>query len=64
MNLGRSSFDYTYDRAGNLATETVSRGFQGDHSDRLTGFRIQTGASEPSVRIRYVYDTSGMRVKK
>lgn len=64
LKIGQATFDYTYDPAGNLIGETTSRHFEWDHAGRLRGFRIQAGAGPVSVRVRYLYDATGQRVKR
>ena len=55
---------YTYDANGNLTSETTSRHFEWDHSDRMRAYRTQTAGAEPSVHAHYLYDAAGQRVKK
>jgi RHS repeat-associated protein len=64
LENGSVRIDYTYDGNGNLVGEGSSRHVVWDHADRMTAFRIQAGASEPSVAALYLYDSSGVRVKK
>jgi RHS repeat-associated protein len=53
-----------FDPNGNLVSETTSRHFEWDYTDRMRVYRTQTGSSEPSVYALYLYDSSGKRVKK
>jgi len=55
---------HSYDACGNLISETTSRRFEWDHSDRLRAFRIQSSRGAASVQAQYLYDASGQRVKK
>ena len=45
--LNPPSFDYAYDDNGNLVTETSSRHFEWDSSDRMKAFYAQAGNAEP-----------------
>jgi RHS repeat-associated protein len=56
---------HSYDACGNLTSETTSRRFEWDYTDRLRGFRVQPqpGAAA-SVQAQYLYDAAGQRVKK
>jgi RHS repeat-associated protein len=58
------ALQYARDANGNVTAETTSRHFEWDHSDRLTAFRTQVNASEPSIHAHYLYDAGGRRVKK
>src|SRR4030095_10384973 len=64
MTVGENVYDYAYDPNGNLIRETTSRHFEWDHSDRMRVYRTQAGDAEPSVHAQYLYDATGMRVKK
>ncbi|WP_210570625.1 SpvB/TcaC N-terminal domain-containing protein [Streptomyces sp. GESEQ-4] len=64
MTVGTSPYDYTYDPNGNLTAETTSRHFAWNHSDQLVTFATRTAAAEPSVHAHYLYDATGLRVKK
>jgi RHS repeat-associated protein len=55
---------HDFDANGNLTSETTSRHFEWDHSDRMRGFRVQAGAGPPSLQAQYLYDGRGQRVKK
>ncbi|HEX6045641.1 MAG TPA: RHS repeat-associated core domain-containing protein [Pyrinomonadaceae bacterium] len=55
---------HTYDACGNLTSETTSRRFDWDHSDRLRAFRVQPPRSAASIQAQYLYDSGGQRVKK
>jgi RHS repeat-associated protein len=58
-------YHYKYDANGNMILENTERHFTWDHADRMIGYRNQaTLASTPSVDARYLYDSSGMRIKK
>ena len=56
-------YNYTYDANGNMTEETTSRRFRWDHTDRLQEFR-ETSGTASSILARYLYDSTGMRVKK
>ncbi|PRY25828.1 SpvB/TcaC N-terminal domain-containing protein [Pseudosporangium ferrugineum] len=64
VDSGPSGFDHEYDAAGNLIAETTSRHFEWDHAGRLRGFRVQAGAGPASVRVTYLHDAAGNRVKR
>lgn len=64
MAVGKTPYTYTYDSNGNLVAETTSRHFAWNHADRLKAFATQTPGAEPSVHAQYLYDASGLRVKK
>ncbi|UZR27237.1 SpvB/TcaC N-terminal domain-containing protein [Methylococcus mesophilus] len=64
VSIGQNVYRYAYDANGNMIRETLSRQYDWDHSDRLKAFRTQTEATEPSVHAQYLYDATGMRVKK
>jgi len=53
-----------YDANGNMVREHTERSFEWDHADRLKAFRNQSGTSRPTTYALYLYDASGMRVKK
>ena len=55
---------HSYDACGNLTSETTSRRFEWDHSDRLRGFRVQAAGGAASIQALYLYDAGGQRVKK
>lgn len=67
-HVGDSTTDFPqthfYDDAGNLTSETTSRHFEWDHSNRMRVYRTQTEGAEPSVYAQYLYDAGGQRVKK
>jgi RHS repeat-associated protein len=56
-------YNYQYDDNGNMTDETTSRRFKWDHADRLQEFR-ETAGTNASILARYLYDSTGMRVKK
>ncbi|WP_026103334.1 SpvB/TcaC N-terminal domain-containing protein [Pseudanabaena sp. PCC 6802] len=64
VTIGQTVYRYVYDTNGNLIQENLSRQFEWDYGDRLKAFRTQTPGAEPSVHAQYLYDASGMRVKK
>lgn len=64
VSLGALEFAYQYDASGNLTGEASSRHFEWDYASRLRAYRTQTGGSEPSVFVHYLYDAGGQRVKK
>jgi RHS repeat-associated protein len=64
LTVGATEFAYTYDANGNMTDETASRQFSWNHNDQSKAFRVQAGASEPSLQALYLYDAAGMRVKK
>jgi RHS repeat-associated protein len=53
-----------FDANGNLISETTSRHFEWDESDRMRVFRTQPANAEPSLYAQYLYDSAGQRVKK
>lgn len=56
-------YNYQYDGNGNMKEETISRRFVWGRADRLYEFRETSGANL-SIQARYLYDSTGMRVKK
>jgi RHS repeat-associated protein len=64
MVTGQTAIRYTHDTSGNLVSETTSRHFEWDHSNRMKVFKIQSGTSEPTVHAHYLYGANGARVKK
>jgi YD repeat-containing protein len=64
VDVGTVRFDYTYDAAGNLTAETNSRHLEWDHAGRLRSYRTQAGSGSASVRVTYLYDQAGRRVKR
>jgi RHS repeat-associated protein len=64
MTIGTTPYDYTFDANGNLIAETTTRHFTWNHADQLKSFATQTAGAEPSVHAQYLYDATGMRVKK
>ena len=64
LSTGRILYNYTYNPNGNLIQESSSRHFQWDHSDRIEYSKLQPDNAEPSIYVRYLYDSAGMRVKK
>lgn len=64
LTSGQTEIGYLYDDAGNMVQETSSRHFEWDFVNRLKVFRVQTEGAEPSVFAHYLYDASGVRVKK
>lgn len=63
-DTGKTPYDYTFDRNGNMVAETTSRHFTWDHGDRLSAFAVQPANAEPSVHTQYLYDATGRRIKK
>ena len=57
-------FGYTYDAAGNMVQEGLSRHYEWNHSNQLKVFRNQLEGAEASIHAHYLYDAGGMRVKK
>lgn len=57
-------FGYTYDDAGNMVQEGLSRHYEWNHSNQLKVFRNQLEGAEASIHAHYLYDAGGMRVKK
>jgi len=55
--------NYIYDDNGNMTDETTSRQFVWNYADRLGEFRETNGVAS-SILARYLYDSTGMRVKK
>jgi RHS repeat-associated protein len=64
MTVGATPYDYTFDGNGNLTSETATRHFTWNHSDRLATFASQTPGAEPSLHAHYLYDATGERVVK
>ena len=64
LSTGETIYDYDYDDNGNMISETSSRHFEWDHSDRMRVYRTQINGSNPSVHAHYLYDSTGQRVKK
>ena len=58
------STSHAYDTNGNMVREQSERHFEWDQADRMKVFRNQTGTSRPTTYALYLYDSSGMRVKK
>lgn len=56
-------YNYQHDDNGNMTEETTSRRFRWNHADRLQEFS-ETAGTNPSILARYLYDSTGMRVKK
>lgn len=55
---------HSYDVCGNLTSETTSRRFEWDHSNRLRTHRVQPPRGVASIQAQYLYDAAGQRVKK
>jgi len=55
---------HVYDVCGNVTSETTSRRFEWDHSDRLRAFVVQPSGGAASIQAQYLYDAAGQRVKK
>jgi hypothetical protein len=49
VDIGQTSYAYTFDTNGNMVAETTSRHFDWNHSDQMKVFRTQTENAEPSV---------------
>ena len=66
VKIGQSlPSDYQYDESGNMLHENSERHFTWDHANRMIGFRNQAKpASTPSQEAYYIYDSSGIRIKK
>jgi RHS repeat-associated protein len=64
MTIGKTRYDYTYDAAGNMLSESTSRHYSWSDTDRLRAFATQVPGAEPSVHAQYLYDAAGQRVKK
>jgi len=64
LKIGWDPYEYSFDANGNLHSEATSRSFEWDHCDQMKTFRTQVGNGEPSLHAQYLYDASGMRVKK
>lgn len=64
LKVGQTTYAYSFDVNGNMASETTSRHFEWNHADQMKAFRTQTDGAEPSVYAHYLYDSSGQRVKK
>lgn len=63
-NEEEQSTSHTYDATGNMVREHTERHFEWDEADRMKVFRNQTGTSRPTTYALYLYDATGMRVKK
>jgi RHS repeat-associated protein len=63
VRVGTRTYDHQYDDNGNMTQETLSRVFTWDHADRLLEFQ-ETAGGNPSKLARYLYDSTGIRVKK
>lgn len=57
-------FAYTHDANGNITGEGLSRFFDWDHADRMSGFRTQAPGGPASLVARYLHDPDGQRVVK
>jgi len=57
-------YTYSYDGCGNTLSETSSRLFEWDHTNRLATFRTQTSGADPSLYAQYRCDGAGRRVVK
>jgi RHS repeat-associated protein len=64
MQIGQSTYAYTFDLNGNMLSETISRHFEWNYGGQMKVFRTQTDGADPSVYAQYLYDSSGQRVKK
>lgn len=64
MQIGQTTYAYSFDANGNMQSETTSRHFEWNYADQMKAFRTQTENAEPSVHAHYLYDVSGQRVKK
>jgi RHS repeat-associated protein len=64
VRVGTTAYRYESDANGNLRSETPSRRSEWDQSDRLKAYATQTDGAEPSVHVQYLYDSTGMRVKR
>ena len=70
LTVGSTTFDYTFDAAGQLVQENTERHHVWDAGGRLRSFRVQVYNGgmfvwdEPTVYARYLYDAAGSRVKK
>ena len=64
MTVGERRFEYAFDDAGNVTTETTSRHFEWNHLNQMKVCRTQTAGAEPSVHAHYLYDAAGQRLKK
>jgi RHS repeat-associated protein len=64
-NVGSQTQGQThfFDANGNLTSEGISRHFKWNHADQLVRFTNEAGGT-PSVEELYLYDASGMRIKK
>jgi RHS repeat-associated protein len=64
LQVGQTSYAYTFDPSGNMTSETSSRHFDWNYANQMKAFATQTDGAEPSVYAQYLYDSSGQRVKK
>ena len=60
-----NTHSYLFDDNGNLKQQDTAQRHTWDHADRMIGYQRQPrSTSTASVNARYLYDASGMRVKK
>lgn len=64
LQVGQTSYAYTFDPSGNMTSETASRHFEWNYANQMKAFATQTDGAEPSIYAQYLYDSSGQRVKK
>jgi RHS repeat-associated protein len=64
VEIGTDTYDHSFDPNGSMRSETTSRHFEWNHSDRMKTFRTQANGAEPSVHVHYFYDATGQRIKK
>jgi len=63
LQVSGTTASYAFDDNGNLRRQNLDTFHSWDHSDRMTGYRVQAGPA-PSLETRYLYDSDGTRVKK
>ncbi len=64
LHVDERTLNYKYDENGNVTLESESRHFVWDHRDRLNAFYVRDTDRKSSLIAYYLYDSSGIRVKK
>ncbi|MBA4719055.1 MAG: RHS repeat-associated core domain-containing protein [Nitrosopumilus sp.] len=59
----KTSYEYSYDKNGNIIKESSARTFDWDNKNQLCCFNVQKG-NEPTIHALYLYDSKGQRIKK
>lgn len=63
VDIGATNYTFSYDACGNQLTETSSRHWEWDASDRARCFYVEASGSITQYT-QYLYDSGGKRVKK